>query len=408
MEFKKLIDVIHKPISGEWGSVPGNKPTKIIRTTNFTNNGFLNLEKEVVLREISEKKVQSKKLNFGDTIIEKSGGGPKQPVGRVVYFDIKDDIPYLCNNFTSILRVKNKEELDSRFLFYYLFDAHQRGITLNFQNKTTGIINLKLTRLLETIKIPLPSLATQQYIVQVLDKAQALKANLQAQLSDYEKMGESLFLEMFGDPVVNPMGWEEVIFKTIISKIGSGWSPVCDNVNRASEEEWAVLKLGAVTYRVFNPSEHKVLPTNETSKPNIEVKVGDLLFSRKNTRHLVGACVYVSETPKRLMLPDTVFRLEYKEELVEPIFLWYLINNSNYKQEIQRLATGSSGSMPNISKKKLLDKRLYLPPLKLQNQFAKSIQNLEAEKQALQAQLAEAEALFNKLLQMAFKGELLP
>jgi type I restriction enzyme S subunit len=80
---KSLRDVILKPITGEWGSEGDS--VQIIRTTNFTNEGRLDYSK-VVKRNVDAKKVEKKKLKLGDIIIEKSGGSPKQPVGRVVFF----------------------------------------------------------------------------------------------------------------------------------------------------------------------------------------------------------------------------------------------------------------------------------------------------------------------------------
>jgi type I restriction enzyme S subunit len=113
-----LKNVIYKPLSGEWGD--GEGETNILRTTNFTNDGKLNLD-EVVTRNIELKKISQKQLKYGDTIIEKSGGSPNQPVGRVVYFDQKEGT-FLCNNFTSVIR--GKSEIDKRYLFWFLFNNH--------------------------------------------------------------------------------------------------------------------------------------------------------------------------------------------------------------------------------------------------------------------------------------------
>jgi len=141
MTYSVIQDLISAKISGEWGIDPvSDNFVKVLRTTNFSNEGRLNLS-SVVEREIDEVKVQKKKLQYGDIIIEKSGGSPNQPVGRVVFFDIDDGNTYLCNNFTSILRPCDK--VFPRYLFYCLFALHLRKKTLAYQNKTTGIINLQ-------------------------------------------------------------------------------------------------------------------------------------------------------------------------------------------------------------------------------------------------------------------------
>ena len=99
METLKIIDLISDKISGEWGETDSFSSTSVnvIRTTNFTNSGEIIFE-DIVKREVDPKKVKRKKLLDGDIIIEKSGGSPNQPVGRVVYFKNPTGEDYICNN----------------------------------------------------------------------------------------------------------------------------------------------------------------------------------------------------------------------------------------------------------------------------------------------------------------------
>ena len=139
---KPLSDFIEVSFPGEWGQEDkdGNG-VKVIRTTNFTNTGKLNLA-DVVTRDIDPNKVEKKKLKKGDIILERSGGTNDNPVGRVVYFN--EDGLYLFNNFTQLLRCK--EEVNSLFIFYSLFNYYQmnKRIIRSMGNKTTGIQNLKM------------------------------------------------------------------------------------------------------------------------------------------------------------------------------------------------------------------------------------------------------------------------
>jgi type I restriction enzyme, S subunit len=191
----KLHTLIEKPISGEWGT--GEGTVNVIRTTNFTNDGTLDLS-DVVSREIPYAKVEKKKLRHGDIIIEKSGGSPTQPVGRVVHFLVVKD-EYLCNNFTSVLRPR--DNVHPRFLFWCLFAGHINGSTLSYQNKTTGIINLQLERFCNEFEVPLPPLHIQEQIADTLDKADALRRKDQELLQKYDELAQSIFYDMFGDPV---------------------------------------------------------------------------------------------------------------------------------------------------------------------------------------------------------------
>ena len=141
---KPLTDFIEISFPGEWGQEDKDgSGVKVIRTTNFTNNGKLDLS-DVVTRDIDSVKVEKKKLSKGDIILERSGGTNENPVGRVVYFE--EDGVYLFNNFTQLLRCK--EGVNSLFIFYSLFNYYQlnKYVIRSMGNKTTGIQNLKMDR----------------------------------------------------------------------------------------------------------------------------------------------------------------------------------------------------------------------------------------------------------------------
>ena len=195
-EMVRLSDVIGETITGEWGtecdeSVEG---VKILRTTNFTNLGVINYD-NVVLRNISAKKVKSKKLKPNDIILEKSGGSDNQPVGRVVFFENETDETFLCNNFTQIMRVNQTIALP-RYVFQFLYHIHKIGITELLQNKTTGIRNLQLKQYMAQ-GFPLPPLPIQQKIADVLDKASALIEMRKAQIEKLDLLVKSQFQNYF-------------------------------------------------------------------------------------------------------------------------------------------------------------------------------------------------------------------
>ena len=162
----QLEQLLSDTITGECGQdCNNNLGVKVLRTTNFTNQGIIDYSK-VVIRDISSNKVEKKKLLPRDIILEKSGGSDNQPVGRVVFFNRSDDV-FLCNNFTQILRV-NSEIADSKYIFYYLHNLHKIGVTELLQNKTTGIRNLQVKNYM-ALQIALPPLFIQQKIAEILD-----------------------------------------------------------------------------------------------------------------------------------------------------------------------------------------------------------------------------------------------
>src|SRR5690625_7201093 len=97
-----------------------------------------------------------------------------------------------------------------------------RGGSKLFQNKTTDIRNLQLKRYLDKVKIPLPSLSEQKAIVAKLDRAQRLIDIDREMLAKYDDLIQSVFLEMFGDPVTNPKGWEVKNLESMIELVGGG------------------------------------------------------------------------------------------------------------------------------------------------------------------------------------------
>ena len=156
---------------GEWGTEDTDGTgVKVIRTTNFTNTGKLNLD-DVVTRNIEEKKINKKAIKKYDTILERSGGTNDNPVGRVVLFE--EDGQFLCNNFTQVLRFKG---IDPRFAFYSLYFFYQTNKTAirSMGSKTTGIQNLNMSKYLE-IGIPNASEDEQRQFVTFAEQADKSK-----------------------------------------------------------------------------------------------------------------------------------------------------------------------------------------------------------------------------------------
>src|ERR1039458_8035803 len=155
--------------NGLWkGEKPPFVNVGVIRNTNFTKEGTLD-DSDIAYLDVEAGKLKKRRLQFGDIILEKSGGGPKQPVGRVALFD-KEDGEFSFSNFTAALRVLNPRELDFRFLHKFLHWTYLSGITEGMQSHSTGIRNLDGDAY-KAIRISLPPLSEQLRIVGVLDEA---------------------------------------------------------------------------------------------------------------------------------------------------------------------------------------------------------------------------------------------
>jgi type I restriction enzyme S subunit len=156
--------------SGDWGDDSGDVPLKILRSTNISNDGQLSLE-NAAPRWFSEKKASDLDLRATDLLLERSGGGPDQPVGRVVFVD--RDLPgYGYSNFMHRLRVRDGAVF-ARYLYYCLFEVHRSGVVERLQFQTTQMRNLDY-RDYTRICVPLPKVDEQEIIARFLDESDRL------------------------------------------------------------------------------------------------------------------------------------------------------------------------------------------------------------------------------------------
>ena len=190
---------------------------------------------------------------------------------------------------------------------------------------------------------------------------------------------------------------DSVFLDTYIKELRAGKSLAGEENNKNK-----VLKTGAVSYDYFNSSEVKNLPIDYIPLDEHKVEIGDVIISRMNTSELVGAAGYVwTINSDNIYLPDRLWKVVLNDR-VNPVFLWKLITNEITKLKIKRIASGTSGSMKNISKSKFLQIRVPLPPLSLQNEFADFVAQVDKSQLAIQKSLEELETLKKSLIQKYF------
>jgi type I restriction enzyme S subunit len=302
-----------------------------------------------------------------------------------------------------LVRLSFDPNLIDPYFFSRFFQSPlaQTQMELQSHGGTMDILNAKN---ISELFVPLPPLEEQRRIAAILDKADAVRRKRKEAIALTEELLRSAFLEMFGDPVENPKGWEIITLGNLLLGIESGWSPECDS-REAQAEEWGILKLGSVTWGHFNASENKALLPSTTPRPELEVKPGDLLFSRKNTYEHVGASVFVHTTRAKLMLPDLIFRFRLTD-VVDPVYVWQSLSQKTMRIKLSRLASGSAGSMPNISKARLRTLPLPIPPLEIQSKYREIVNQFWKKQGHQKASLLSTDDLFSSLLQRAFRGEL--
>ena len=347
IQYKKLTDIC-EIITGEWGTeIKENSQNivSVIRTTNFLNNGKIDIQnKELVKREMDKNKIEQKKLKKGDIIIEKSGGSPNQPVGRVVFFNLNSNDIFLCNNFTSILRIK--EKINSKYIFYFLRNSYKNNKVLKFQNKTTGIINLKLQDYLNGSCIYLPELRIQNKVVNILDILESILEKNQNYLNYLKELTKSLFTKYSDSKIV-----KSFYIKDISSELFAGGDKPNDYSETTSKE---------YIYPVYSNGEKKegLLCFSKTFKVDKEA----LTISARGT---IGFTVI----RKACFTPVVRLITLIPNKNNNIIYLKYAIEELNLK----KLGSGVAQlTIPVFSKYKL-----NLPPIELQNKFAERIEKIE-------------------------------
>ena len=359
----RLIDITGKAVSGEWGfDDETGDGIPVIRTTNFTNDGVVNYN-DIVTRKIIKKNLDEKYLRKGDIIIEKSGGSDKFPVGRVIYFDGEENT-YLFNNFTGLLRVKNQELWYTKYVFYSLFFNYKRGGTRAFENKTTGLHNLKTDEYVRRYEVTERSRNEQILICEKLDRAYSIIKSRQLELLLLDELIKARFVEMFGDPIQNPKGWEVVTIGDIVTEVRYGTSKPA--VEGGKYPYLRMNNLTADGHLDLNDLKYIDIPDDEIEK--CVVRKGDVLFNRTNSIELVGKTA-VFDLPEDMIIAGYIIRVRLTEKMLPEVLSQYM-NLEALKGILRGLAKGAV-NQANINAQELQSIKVYIPEMELQKQFVK-------------------------------------
>lgn len=297
--------------------------------------------------------------------------------------------------------VVRNSSIDSNYLKWYFSSPYFRILINSQVAGIGGSLTRAQPKQVAKYPVPVPDIEVQRHIVSVMERLSSLINLHKHQLAKLDELVKTRFVEWFGHPAMNSLGWELVKMNDCLLKIDGGKSLNCENFPRTNNYP-AVLKLSAVTYGEYNPNENKQLPSPADFISSLEVHDGDLLFSRKNTYDYVGMTAFIRKTPPNLMLPDLIFRLTPSDRCL-PVYLNCLFNHELFRPVIRELASGSSGSMPNISKNRLLNLSIPLPPLDSQNHFATFMERTNESKSAIRHSIEKLETLKVSLMQEYFR-----
>ena len=227
-----------------------------------------------------------------------------------------------------------------------------------------------------------------------------LIASRQDQLAKLDELVTSRFIELFGEPECNPNNWEETTIGGLIQSCEAGWSG--NGTQRDKKPgEIAVLKVSAVTKGYFVPEECKVLDNQSEIKKYVFPQKGDLLFSRANTREMVGATAVILQDYPELILPDKLWKIRFIS-CANVLYMKHILSHPSIRAKFSEASTGTSGSMFNVSMEKFKSIVVPLPPMELQNRFATFTEQINNLKLEIQQSLEKLETLKKALMQKYF------
>lgn len=378
---------------------------KLINVGNI-NNGKIDLSSTKI--NISEEEAYGKYSHFlideGDLLIACSGIVVENFHNKIAFIK-KEHLP-LCLN-TSTMRFKELPEKkgDLNFLKYFLqtndFKSQLRKLITGSAQLNFGPSHIR------KIEIPLPSITTQQKIAAILDQADAIIQNNRAIVQKYDALTQSLFLDMFGDPVKNEKGWEKEEFGNYISVLtdyhaNGSYESLKEVVELLDEKDYALM-VRTTDLEKNNFEDDVKYITEEAYNFLSKSKVyGNEIIINK-----IGSAGNVFLMPvlnRPVSLGMNAFLLRFNETKLNVLFTYFLLKTKYGESEIKKRVKGAVTK--TIRKDAIREIPIIVPTIEFQNQFAERVAVIEAQKQQAQLALSKSEELFQSLLQRAFKGEL--
>ena len=394
----KLIDITGKSLSGEWGTDDETGDgIPVLRTTNFTNEGVVNYN-DVVTRTITKKNIADKFLRKGDIIIEKSGGSDKFPVGRVIYFD-GEEKTYLFNNFTGLLRVKNQDEWYPKYIFYSLYANYKRGGTRAFENKTTGLHNLKTDDYVSRYEVAEIDKTEQILICEKLNKLYEIIKLRRQELQLLDELIKARFVEMFGDMYLNSKGWSEAKLESmadVVSGITKGRKTKSEDLTEVPYMAVSNVKDGYIDWTTV-----KTIGATQQEIEQYRLLADDVLMTEGGDPDKVGRGAIIKEPLENCIHQNHIFRVRLDESVVLPEYFAEYLQHQRSKRYFLGCAKQTTG-IASINMTQLRALPVLIPPLSKQEEFVLFKAEVDKSKVAIQAALDKSQLLFDSLMQKYF------
>jgi type I restriction enzyme, S subunit len=304
---------------------------------------------------------------------------------------------------TDIIPILPGPELDRTYLLFYLRQDSMVGYA------TARSSGANLPRLspnqLSDFEIPLPPLAEQKRIAAILDAADALRAKRRQTLAELDTLLQSTFLDMFGDPVTNPKGWEVVPLINLLEERsinGAYYSKEAYSTNGGTR----MVHMADAFYGTVDVADVQRVSVPETDIEKYGLRSTDILVSRRSLNYEGSAkpCL-IPDSNEPLIFESSLIRVRPDRARIVHLYLYHYLQNGRARSKfVFPLVTRSTIS--GINQANLMKVKVVTPPLSLQHCFSTIVNSVEQQKTRLRAHLAELDTLFASLQSRAFTGEL--
>ncbi|WP_180031117.1 restriction endonuclease subunit S [Acinetobacter sp. YH12245] len=396
---KKLLSDFATVISGyafksEWF---GTGNDKVIRIGDL-QEGSIQTEAALTVDASQYKISDNFKIQNKDILMALSGA----TVGKIAVASDADVGSYI-NQRVAIIRAK--DEITADYLKFFFSGEFLDDLLKNAGGAAQPNLSPKQLLLME---IPFPPLAEQRRIASILDQADELRQKRQQAIEKLDQLLQATFIDMFGDPVSNPKGWDVKKLAELSVKIHSGNTPKGGSENYVDE--------GIIFLRSQNVWKNKILLDDvvyideETHAKMLKssVKHEDILMTktgRINTENssLGRAAIYLGKDDSA-NINGHVYLIRIKEDF-NKYFILRILTLPDYYEYIRSICVGGIDKR-QLNKEHIENFPIIQPPMELQNKFSDIVQVIESQKPKLLEQLDLAENLFKTLQQKAFNGTL--
>ncbi len=309
---------------------------------------------------------------------------------NVKYYDGKFD----AYQRTYIVESLNQNTLDVRYLYHFLSTYVHKLREMSIG----GVIKyIKLNYLTDAL-IPLPPLPEQKRIAAILDKADAIRRKRQQAVKLTEELLRSVFLDMFGDPVTNPKGWQTRAFVEVCeTRLGK----MLDSNQQTGEHLRPYLRNSNVQWDQIETSNLEQMDFNEKDRKTFSLNDGDVLICEGGE---VGRAAIWRNQLTDCYFQKAIHRARPNQSLALPeyvmFWLWFMSKNGGFKDHV------TSATIAHLTGEKLKEIQMALPPIAMQHKFLQVYNSLSVMKTSTNKHLEQTAALFSSILKHAFMGEL--